>query len=345
MSRAHQNSLSDTGRPDLDAQIAFARAAEDHGIDSLLIDFGWSKPDPILLATAIGMATSKVGFIIAHRSGLTSPTAFVQQINTLSTLINGRFALNIVAGHSPAEQRSYGDMLPHDERYERTEEFLALCRAFWKNDGEVNFAGRYYCIEHGRVNTPFQSPTRTFPELLIAGQSAAAQRLSVSQGTCWMRLADTPARVAAEIGAVADTGTEVGLRCAIVARPSHEEAVNAAQAIAAAAGTVFDDRRKEREFVAHTDSVSFKTVHQLAETEWLTPCVWTGAVRSHGAAAIALVGSVQEISSTLLEFGRVGVSQFILSGWPNLDEMQFFGRHVLPMVREQEHAQLVPVPA
>jgi alkanesulfonate monooxygenase len=343
MSRAHQNSLVDTGRPDLDAQIHFARAAEEQGIDSLLIDFGWSKPDPILLAAAVGMATSKVGFIIAHRSGLTSPTAFVQQINTLSTLINGRLSLNIVAGHSPAEQRGYGDMLPHDERYERTEEFLAVCHAFWRSDGDVNFAGRYYSIEHGRLNTPFQSAQRMFPELLIAGGSAAAQRLSVSQGTCWMRLADTPARLAAELGPVLHSGTEVGLRCAIVARPSHDEAVDAAHAVAAAAGTVFDDRGKEREFVAHTDSVSFRTAHELADNEWLPPCMWTGAVRSHGAAAIALVGSVSEISSTLLAFGRLGVSQFILSGWPNLDEMQFFGRHVLPMIREQEHAALVPV--
>jgi alkanesulfonate monooxygenase len=343
MSRAHQNSLAETGLPDLDAQIHFARMAEESGIDSLLIDFGWSKPDPILLAAALGMATSKVGFIIAHRSGLTSPAAFVQQINTLSTLINGRFSLNIVAGHSPAEQRGYGDTLPHDERYERTEEFLTVCRAFWRNAGDVNFAGKHYSIEHGRLNTPFQSPDRTFPELLIAGQSAAAQRLSVSQGTCWMRLADTPARLATELPPIVASGTEVGVRCAIVARPSHNEAVEAAHAVTAAADTVFDDTSKEKQFATHTDSVSFKTVHELADTEWPAPCVWTGAVRSHGAAAIALVGSVSEITSTLLEFGRMGVSQFILSGWPNLDEMQFFGRHVLPMIREQEHAALVPV--
>ena len=34
--------------------MSFALAAETCGLDSLLIDFGWSKPDPILLATALG---------------------------------------------------------------------------------------------------------------------------------------------------------------------------------------------------------------------------------------------------------------------------------------------------
>ena len=37
------------------------------------------------------------------------PTSFVQQMGTLSSLIGGRYSLNIVAGHSPAEQRGYGD--------------------------------------------------------------------------------------------------------------------------------------------------------------------------------------------------------------------------------------------
>ena len=43
-------------------------------------------------------------------------------------LTGGRVSLNIVAGHSPDEQRYYGDFLTHDERYERTDEFLTICR-------------------------------------------------------------------------------------------------------------------------------------------------------------------------------------------------------------------------
>jgi alkanesulfonate monooxygenase len=341
-SRAHQASLAETGLPDLDAQVQFARAAEASGIDSLLTDFGWSKPDPILLAAAVGMATTTIRFIIAHRSGLTCPTAFVQQINTLSTLINGRFSLNIVAGHSPEEQRGYGDLLAHDQRYERTEEFLAVCRALWRNSGAVDFSGKHYTIEHGRVNTPFLSADRTFPELHIAGNSPAAQRLSISQGTCWMRLADTPTRLATELGHVLHCGKDVGLRCSIIARPTREEALLAARALVATAGTQFDDKGTEGTFLKRTDSVSIKAVHELADTEWLTRCLWTGAVRSHGAAAIALVGSSNEVASALLEFGSIGVSQFILSGWPKLDAMLFFGRHVLPLIREREHAAFVP---
>src|SRR5262249_43580514 len=138
-SRSFQASLKETGLPDLESQVDFCLRAEESGIDSLLIDFGWSKPDPMLLAAAIGRDAARIKFIIAYRSGIISPTSFVQQLNTLSCLINGRFSLNIVAGHSPEEQKYYGDFLPHDARYERTEEFLAVCHAFWKSDSDVNF--------------------------------------------------------------------------------------------------------------------------------------------------------------------------------------------------------------
>ncbi len=336
-SRAFQASLAETGLPDLDAQVQFCRIAEEVGIDSLLIDFGWSKPDPILLAAALGMRTERIKFIIAHRSGLTCPTSFVQQINTLSTLINGRFSLNIVAGHSPREQRGYGDLLAHDERYERTEEFLAVCHAYWRNEGDVNFSGKYYSIENGKLNTPFISSDRTFPELYIAGNSSAAERLSITQGSCWMQLPDTPERLASQSYHVLQQGKEVGLRCGIIARRTHAEAVSAAHALAAQAGSQFNDRDRETDFIQRSDSVCFNALFELAETEWLTPYLWTGAVRSHGAPAVALVGSASEIASAVIEYKNAGVSQFIISGWPKLEEMLFFAHEVLPLIREKEN--------
>jgi hypothetical protein len=39
-----------------------------------------------------------------------------------------------------------------------------------------------------------------------------------------------------------------------------------------------------------------------------------------------------------LEYGRLGISQFILSGWPKLEEMIYFGQAVLPIIRAQEAA-------
>lgn len=333
---AHKFSTED-GMPDLQAQTEFCRRAEACGIDSLLTDFGYGKPDPMLLAATLGRATEKIKFILAYRSGLFSPTMFVQQLNTLSALIQGRLSLNIVAGYSPQEQHAYGDFLSHDERYERTEEFLAICRALWKPDGEVNFKGKYYQIEKGALKSRFVSSERAWPEIFVGGGSAQAQRLALKQGDCWMRLPDAPEKMRESVAAVLTGGVEVGLRLAIIARPTRREALEAAYAMT-------EGRERDREFVRasvrNMDSISFKAMFELSEAgaEWLTPSLWTGAARAYGPAAIALLGGPEEIAEAILEYKRLGVTQFIISGWPKLEQMVYFGEAILPAIREKERA-------
>lgn len=336
LTRASMYSRVETGLPDIEAQVDFCRAAEKSGIDSLLTDFGASKPDSIVLATALGLATEKIKFIVAYRSGLLCPASFVQQLNTLSALINGRFSLNIVAGYSPEEQRSYGDFLSHDERYARTEEFLEVCNAFWRHSDAVNFQGDYYRIENGKLNTPFVSSERTSPEIFIGGGSPAAQRLAIRQGTCWMRLADAPETMRSSVQETLRHGIAVGLRLSVIVRKTREEAVRAGYALLESHVMSSKSNDKEREFVQKSDSQSINSTFQLADKEWLNRCLWTGAVRTFGAPALALVGTPSEVAAALMEYKKIGVSQFILSGWPKQEEMIRFGREVIPLVREME---------
>lgn len=325
-----------TGLPDVETQLEFCRRAEENGIDSLLIDFGSAKPDSILLAAALGMATEKIKLIVAYRSGLASPTAFVQQINTLSALIGGRFSLNIVAGHSPAEQRTYGDFLDHGERYARTGEFLAICHAFWSGTAPVNFSGRYYQIEDGTLNTPFISAERSFPEIFIGGSSPPAQQLAIDHGTCWMRLADTPEKVCRDVQPVLSAGKQAGLRLSIITRPSREEAVQFAYSL-----ITEPDRQSDADFVKKSDSTSIANTYHLAEHDWLTPWLWAGAVRMLGAPAMAIVGTPEQAASAIMEYRDAGITHFIFSGWPKLEAMTCFGQDVLPLVRAAERGESI----
>ena len=336
VTRALGDSQAQTGLPDPGPQIEFCRRAEAAGMDGLLTDFGAAKPDPIVLATALGVATDRVEFIVAYRSGAACPTTFAQQINTLSSLVNGRVSLNIVAGHSPCELGYYGDFLPHDERYARTEEFLAICHAFWRGEAPVDYDGRYYRIEKAVLNTPFVSPSRRHPEIFIAGGSDAGRDLAIGQGTCWMRIGDTPERVFESIEPVLAADKEAGLRMAVVCRATRAQAVDAAHALVEGETAPQAERKAERDFVRASDSLSIAATFALAKEEWLTPWLWTGAIRSHGAPGIAIVGSPEEVVEALLEYKRIGVSQFILSGWPKQEEMDRFGRDVMPLLRERE---------
>jgi alkanesulfonate monooxygenase len=334
-SRILLSDLAATGLPDLPARFDFCRCAEESGIDSVLVPFGWYEPDPILLIALLARGTRKLRFIAAYRSGLASPTYFVQQINTLSALADGRIALNIVAGHSPGEQRGYGDFLDHDERYERTRELLAICNAFWHSADPVDFQGRHYQVQGGRLGTPFVGSARKAPEIYIGGQSRGALDLVAGQGDCWLCMADAPQALRPQIEPVLEKGKEVGLRLGLIVRPTRQEAVDAAAALVQNAALA----RREKAFVSGSDSVSVHSTFDRAAGaggEWLTDCLWAGAVPYYGAPAMALVGDPDQVAETLLEYRDIGVSQFIFHGWPKLEEMLYFGREVLPRVRRIE---------
>lgn len=325
--------LSPAALPDMEGWVRFAGCAEEAGIESVLLSFSRYEPDTFSIACAVGQATTKLKFIAAYRTGLMQPATFVQQINTLSCLINGRVALNIVAGSSTAEQRGYGDFLDHDERYARADEFLAICHSFWSNQVDVNFAGKYWRIEGGGLLTPFVAPDRTAPEIYVAGHSDQAQQLALRQGSCWMRLIDTPERLQPMVGYFRDHGVEVGLRLCIICRPTREEAIDAAMALLPGE----DIAKQERGILTRSDSQTLKQALATAdEVGWLNQNLWAGLVPYYGSSAITLLGSPAELAALFLEYKRIGVTQFIISGWPKLDEMMIFGREVLPLVRHAE---------
>src|SRR5215204_5006501 len=97
-------------RPDIAGWTHFGKVAEEAGLESLLVSFSRYEPDPILVSAALGQTTTKLKFIAAYRSGLMKPTTFVQQVNTASAFMPGRLSINIVAGSSTAEQRSFGEL-------------------------------------------------------------------------------------------------------------------------------------------------------------------------------------------------------------------------------------------
>jgi len=296
----------------------------------VLISFSRYEPDPFLVSGALGAATDKLKFIVAYRSGLMQPTTFVQQMNTLSALIGGRIAFNIVAGSSTSEQRGYGDFLAHDERYARAEEFLTVCHAFWRADGDVDFEGRFYRVKGGRLHTPFVAPGRTAPEIYVSGHSEQSERLACSHGTCWLRVVDTPEKLQPVVARVRERGIRVCLRLGLICKPTREEAVSVAESLMPkdqqeSTTRLKDDSQMYREGAAVT-----------SDAHWLNRSLFAGLAPHYGPVWTTLLGTPKELAEAFLAYKRIGVSEFIISGWPEVDEVDIFGQEVLPLVREAE---------
>ena len=322
------DSASPAVRSDLAGWTHFARHAEAAGIDSTLISFSRYEPDPFVVACALGQAVDKLKFIIAYRSGLMQPTTFVQQMNTVSALTQGRVSFNIVAGSSSEEQRGYGDYLSHDERYARAEEFLAVCNAFWRAEGDVNFEGKYYRVEQAKIATPFVAPDRTRPEIYVSGHSEQSERLAWSQGSCWLRAADSPEKLQPIVARTRDRGLAFCLRCCVLCRPTREEALEAAQRLLPA--DVHESTTQLKD-----DSQMYSEGGALKSDQyWPEPWLWTGLVPHYGPVWIAMLGTPQELAAAFLEYERIGVTEFILSGWPEVDTVDLFGREIMPLINQ-----------
>lgn len=331
---------------DIPAQRIFCRHAEDAGIDSVLLPIGFHRADPLTLAGVLGTMTKRLTLMVASRSGIVSPTYFVQQVNTVAAVCSGRVSINVVLGRTSAELRYYGDFLDHDERYRRTDEFWTICDALWRREFPVDFAGEFLKVEGARITDYFASATRKKPEVYFSGSSDLATRIAVKHGDCLLCFAEPPGDLAARIQPALERGLGVAIICTLIARPTRDDAIRAAGDLARAAGergrAVQRDVRRET-----ADSVGFTRGYALSEREspWLTPYLWSGLVPYMGPPSVALVGDPDEITEAVFDYRRVGVTQFLFQGRPDVEAMTFFGEEILPRIRRRERSEAVASPS
>ena len=65
------------------------------------------------------------------------------------------------------------------------------------------------------------------------------------------------------------------------------------------------------------------------------PNLWAGVGLVRGGAGTALVGSHEEVANLIYEYHSVGFDEFILSGYPHLEEAYWFAEGVLPLLRQK----------
>ena len=93
------------------------------------------KLDPMLCATALGMATSRLGVGVTYSTTYYEPFHVARSFATLDHLTGGRAAWNVVTSlnASEAANMGYDTVLQHDLRYDRAEEFLEVVRGHWRS--------------------------------------------------------------------------------------------------------------------------------------------------------------------------------------------------------------------
>jgi alkanesulfonate monooxygenase len=71
------------------------------------------------------------------------------------------------------------------------------------------------------------------------------------------------------------------------------------------------------------------------DTLEVSPNLWAGVGLVRGGAGTALVGSHDEVADRIAEYHALGIDEFILSGYPHLEEAYSVGEGVMPALRSR----------
>jgi alkanesulfonate monooxygenase len=315
-----------------------ARAADRLGFEGVLTPTGTWCEDAWLTTAALLAETEKLKFLVAFRPGLVPPTLAAQQTATLQRFSEGRVLLNIVTGGDDVEQRRFGDWLDHDERYARTGEFLHIVDSVWRN-GPLTFEGKHFHVKDAMVS----APPDPLPQIYFGGSSPAALPIAAQYVDVYLTWGEPPQAAAAKIAKVRELAEARGrnLRFGIRLHTISRDTSAAAWAVAdeLVSGLSADQIAKQTALHASSQSEGQRRMTALhggrIDQLEIYPNLWAGVGLVRGGAGTALVGSHEEVANLIHEYHSLGFDEFILSGYPHLEEAHWFAEGVLPLLRQK----------
>jgi alkanesulfonate monooxygenase len=273
---------------------------------------------------------------VAFRPGLVTPTLAAQMAATFQRLSRGRVALNVVTGGEEAEQRRFGDWLDHDDRYARADEFLSVVRGAW-GDSPYDFAGEHFHVEGATV----REPPRPAPPVYFGGASPAAELVAARHADVYLLWGEPPEMAGERIERVRSLAAaqgrrlRFGLRLHVIARPAASDAWDVAERWLAEMEPAAVERAQAR--LAQSSSVGQQRMLALhggrRDRLEVAPNLWAGVGLVRGNAGTALVGSHAEVAERIEEYRALGCDEFILSGFPHLEEAYWVAEGVVPLLR------------
>lgn len=157
----------------------------------------WPRQDMSPYISVMSRVTEHLGFALTYSSTFMPPFYVARLLNSLDHLTNGRMAFNVITSTRRADAANYGfdELMNHDLRYDRMEEFVDVCKALWASvepdafvwdraSGVVADPAKIHPINHAGDFFRVRGPLSTVPSpqgspvLIQAGGSPRGIRAS-----------------------------------------------------------------------------------------------------------------------------------------------------------------------
>lgn len=310
------------------------KTAEAQGFRNILCPSSYQVgQDTLSFVAGCAPITEKINLLAAVRCGEMQPIMLARTIATLDHMLEGRLTVNIISSDFPGEVAESG------YRYQRSREVVEILKQAWTQD-EINYKGEVYNFE-GLTTDPSRPYQSGGPLLYFGGYSPAA--LDLCGQHCdvylmWPEPKENLVQRMKDVNAVAEKYNrtlDYGLRVHMIVRDTEAEAREYADYIVSKLDDEYGKLIRDR---AH-DSISLGVAHQAKAREladkfgYVEPNLWTGVGRARSGCGAALVGSADQVLSKIEDYQKMGIRAFIFSGYPHIDEAEYFGKLVMPHLK------------
>ncbi|MCF9000181.1 dimethylsulfone monooxygenase SfnG [Acinetobacter nectaris] len=322
-----------------DYNVRLAQAAEKNGFDYALTQIRFTagygaenQHESVSFSHALLTKTEKLKVIAAILPGPWKPALAAKQLATIDYLTNGRIAVNIVSGWFKDEFDAIGEEWPeHDERYVRSEEFIRSIKGIWTKDN-FSFEGKYYQFTNYTLKPkPIQQPSI---EVFQGGSSRAARDMASRVSDWYFTNGNSVEEIKKQVDDIREKAkannhhVKIGVNAFIIARDTEEEAHAVLQEIIRKANVeavhAFGDAAKEA-----------GTASKEGEGNWAKSS-FEDLVQYNDGFKTNLIGTPEQIAERIVDLKHVGVD-LILSGFLHfIEEVEYFGKQILPLIRKLE---------
>ncbi|WP_336939212.1 dimethylsulfone monooxygenase SfnG [Acinetobacter modestus] len=323
----------------IDYNRRLAKAAEQNGFEYALTQIRFTagygadnQHESVAFSHSILESTENLKVIAAILPGPWKPAVVAKQLATIDQLTNGRIAINIVSGWFRGEFDAIGEEWPdHDERYVRSEEFIRTLKGIWTQDN-YSFDGKYYQFKDYTLKPkPLQQP---HPEIFQGGSSRAARDMASRVSDWYFTNGNTVEGIKAQVDDIREKAkannhhVKIGVNAFIIARDTEEEAQAVLQEIIDKANpeavNAFGDAAKEA-----------GAASPEGEGNW-AKSTFEDLVQYNDGFKTNLIGTPQQVAERIVALKAAGVD-LVLAGFLHfIEEVEYFGEKVLPLVRELE---------
>jgi FMNH2-dependent dimethyl sulfone monooxygenase len=274
-------------------------------------------------AAALASVTERIELMSAIRPGFRLPAVTAKMAANIDNISGGRFTLNVVSAWWEQEMREYGgSWVAHDQRYERTREFIEVMRGMWTED-EFSYEGKYYKVDKAHLEPkPVQKP---WPIIYAGGESEEAKQMISRYCDSYLMHGDPPENVRPKVEDMRRRREELGLNPMTYGIAGYAICRNNEAEVQEEIDRITDVKDKAGYFGFKDFTTQSKLERELSLRDY--------SVSNRGLRT-GLTGTAEQIAERIIEFRDAGVDMFLLQMSPMLEEIERFGEEVIPLVNK-----------